>query len=187
MVKGLHFYRCFLTSGHSKRFSISPNIHPCAHIHTPKAVSALQGDSQFVGVRRLAQGRTDTPLGGAGDRSSKLLVTSQPPLPPEPNAARFTVPTPPLLHDRPCASFLPDTLPQLPVPDQQKEDGPTPPVQPSQSRVPKEAAAHSSTSSSLSNLPDSPRPPRSRGETVFRKTGFASLFTGLRCPSPPLN
>ena len=32
---------------------------------------------------RLAQGRLDTQLGGAGDRTSNLPVTSQPALPPE--------------------------------------------------------------------------------------------------------
>ena len=34
MVNGLHLYRAFLTSGHSKRFTISPNIHPFMHSFT---------------------------------------------------------------------------------------------------------------------------------------------------------
>ena len=34
-------------------------------------------------MRRLAQGHHDTQLGGAGDRTSNLAVTSQPALPPE--------------------------------------------------------------------------------------------------------
>ena len=50
---------------------------------------SMKGDSQLVEirVRRLAQGHPDTLLGGAGDRTSNLLVTSPPALPPEPHAA----------------------------------------------------------------------------------------------------
>ena len=53
------------------------------HIHTPTAVSTMQGDcsSGAVRVRHLSQGHLDT--GGAGDRTSNLPVTSQPALPPE--------------------------------------------------------------------------------------------------------
>ena len=49
-------------------------------------VSTMQGDIQLVGavsVRHHAQGHLDTPLGGAGDRTSNITVTSQPTLPPE--------------------------------------------------------------------------------------------------------
>ena len=35
-------------------------------------------------MRHLAQGHLDTQLGGTGDRTSNLWVTSQPPLPPLP-------------------------------------------------------------------------------------------------------
>ena len=50
-----------------------------AHIHTPTAEeSATQGDSQLFWL--LAQGHLDTPLGGAGDRTSNLTVTGQPTL-----------------------------------------------------------------------------------------------------------
>ena len=37
-------------------------------------------------MRRLAQAHLDTQLGGAGDRTSNLPVTSQPTLPPEATA-----------------------------------------------------------------------------------------------------
>ena len=40
-------------------------------------------------MRRLAQGHLAARLGGAGDRTSDLPVTSRPALPPEPHAARF--------------------------------------------------------------------------------------------------
>ena len=47
MVNRQHLYCAFLTSGHSKRFIILPNIHP--FIHTPTVVvSATQGNSQLV-------------------------------------------------------------------------------------------------------------------------------------------
>ena len=54
-----------------------------AHIHTPTAESATQGDSQL----RSSQGEAALTLGGAGDRTSNLPVTSQPAVPPEPHAA----------------------------------------------------------------------------------------------------
>ena len=46
----------------------------------------MQGDSQLVRSSQgemLAQGPRDIQLGGAGDRTSNLTVTSQPTLPPE--------------------------------------------------------------------------------------------------------
>ena len=43
--------------------------------------------TEAVGVRGFAQGHLDTQLGGAGDRTSDLPVTSQPALPPEPHGA----------------------------------------------------------------------------------------------------
>ena len=46
--------------------------------------------SGAVRVRRLAQGHLDTPLGGAGDRTSELQVTIRPALPPVPHAAAAT-------------------------------------------------------------------------------------------------
>ena len=88
MVNGLHLYSAFLTSGHLKPFSIFPNIH--AQIHTPTAESATHAtvsSSGAVRVRRLAQGHLDTQLGGAGIRTSDLLVTSKPALPPEQRTA----------------------------------------------------------------------------------------------------
>ena len=53
-------------------------------MHTPTAESTMQGDSQLR-VRHLAkgQGHHDTQLGGAGDRTGDLAVTSPPALPPE--------------------------------------------------------------------------------------------------------
>ena len=96
MLIGLNLYGDFLTSGRSKRFTIQPNIHPFMHAFThefqPRRATA--GWSGVVRVRRrLAQGHLlHTPLGGggAGDRTSNLLVTSQPALPPEPHAQDVT-------------------------------------------------------------------------------------------------
>ena len=34
VVSGFHLYSAVLTSGHSKRFTISPNIHPFMHTFT---------------------------------------------------------------------------------------------------------------------------------------------------------
>ena len=52
-----------------------------AHIHTLTAEFTMQGDSQLVGSSQgevcLAQGRLDTQLRGAEDRTSNLLTTSQ--------------------------------------------------------------------------------------------------------------
>ena len=50
-------------------------MHPFTHRQP-----ARQG---AVRVRRLAQGHLDPQLGGAGDLTSNLPVTSQPTLPPE--------------------------------------------------------------------------------------------------------
>ena len=53
------------------------SIH--AHIHTPMAVSATQGDSQLVegsqGDVSLLRDTSTQWLGGAGDRTSNLPVT----------------------------------------------------------------------------------------------------------------
>ena len=73
-----------------KRFTILPHIHPFiyTYIHTLTAESATQGDSQLVRNGRGEASRSGTPrqlLGGAGDRTRDLLVTSRPALPPEPN------------------------------------------------------------------------------------------------------
>ena len=59
------------------------------HIHTPTAESTPQGVSQLRAdrVRRLAQGHLDAPLGGAGDRTSDLPVTSRRAPPPGPPSA----------------------------------------------------------------------------------------------------
>ena len=60
-----------------------------AHIHTPTARQPCKvtvSSSGAVRVRRLAQGQLDIQLGGAGDRTSNLPVTSQPALPPDPYA-----------------------------------------------------------------------------------------------------
>ena len=73
-VNGLHLYSSFLTSGHSKCFTILTIIHPC--MHTPTAESTMPGDSQLIRINRLAQGQLDTQLGGAGDLNSDLLGTS---------------------------------------------------------------------------------------------------------------
>ena len=53
----------------------------------PRATASWSG---AVRGRRLAQGHLD-PLGGAGDRTRDLQVTSQPALPPEPHAPQPAV------------------------------------------------------------------------------------------------
>ena len=59
-----------------------------AHIHTPMAEeSATQGVRSGQGEGVSLRGHLDTRLGGAGDRTSNLQVTSRPALPPEPHAA----------------------------------------------------------------------------------------------------
>ena len=88
-MNGLYLYSAFLTSGRSECFTIfapHPPIH--AHIHTPMAESATQGDSQLV---RSSQGEalcSGTPR-GAGDQTCNLPVANQPDLPPEPHAAPY--------------------------------------------------------------------------------------------------
>ena len=44
-------------------------------------------------MRRLAQRHHDTPLGGAGDRTSDLPSTSRPALRPEPQSALLVIQT----------------------------------------------------------------------------------------------
>ena len=58
-----------------------PTIH--SSIHTPAAESTTASSTGAVGVRSLAQGHLDTVLGGAGDRTSNLRVTSKPAQPPQ--------------------------------------------------------------------------------------------------------
>ena len=87
-VNGLHLYSAFLTIGHSKRFTILPHIHHSrTHSRTDGGVNHARRQPArrelTVRVRCLAQGHLDTQLGGAGDRTNNLQVTSQPALPPE--------------------------------------------------------------------------------------------------------
>ena len=56
--------------------------HSPIHTHTD-AWRVTASSSRAVMVRRLTQGHLHTQLGGAGDRTSNLPVTSQPALPPE--------------------------------------------------------------------------------------------------------
>ena len=87
MVNGLHFYSSFLTSGHSKLFTISHcnTIHPFMHTFTHRwrsqPCNATASSPGAVRVRCFAQGHLNTRLGGAGDRPSNLPVTSHPALP----------------------------------------------------------------------------------------------------------
>ena len=98
----LYLYSNFIIpSGHPKRFTHSP-IHTHTHIfthsythtfththiHTPTAVaSAMQSDSQLVrssqGEGVLLRDTSTLELGGAGDRTGNLAVTSRPSLLPE--------------------------------------------------------------------------------------------------------
>ena len=90
-VNGLRLYSAFVTSGCSKHCTTLHNVHPCIHTfkhrRRNKPRKGTAGSSGAVRVRRLAHGHLETQLGGAGDRTSNLLVTSsQPALPPEPHA-----------------------------------------------------------------------------------------------------
>ena len=90
MVNALHAYSALLTSGHSKRFTILPKIHPFTHTFTQRRRSepcrATTSSPGAVRVRVLVLG-LNPQLGGAGDRTNNLTVTSRPALPPEPHAA----------------------------------------------------------------------------------------------------
>ena len=95
------FILYFLTSGHSKHFTILPHFHQFMDTFTHRRWSQLAtaSSSGAVRVRRLAQGHLDALL-GARDRTSNLLnlPTSRPTLPPEPHAARLWCwPLPPLI------------------------------------------------------------------------------------------
>ena len=92
VVKELHSYSAALTSDHC---TILPNVHtfmPFTHSHSDGAVNqagrqpARQEPSGWGG---LAQGHLRTPLGGAGDRTSNLPVTSQPALLPDTHPAQI--------------------------------------------------------------------------------------------------
>ena len=89
MVNGLHLFSAFLTSGHSDTLYNTASHSPIhAHIHTPAAESSMQGNSQLVMSSHGEASCSGTPLHssrGAGDRTSNLLVTSQPALPPQPH------------------------------------------------------------------------------------------------------
>ena len=66
---------------------VHPFVHTFAQQRKCKAGKVTASSSGTVRVRRLAQGHLDTRLGGAGNRTMNLPVTSQPALPPEPHAA----------------------------------------------------------------------------------------------------
>ena len=90
IVNGLHLYSDFLTSGHSKRFTTFPNIHPFTQRRWCRLRMATASSSVALRVRCHALGQLHTLLGGAGDRTSNLPVTSQPALPSEPHATRLS-------------------------------------------------------------------------------------------------
>ena len=73
----------FVTSGHTKSFTILPHNHPFMHAFTHRRrrqpCKATASSSAAVRVRCLAQGH----LGASGDRTSNPAVTSQPDLPPD--------------------------------------------------------------------------------------------------------
>jgi hypothetical protein len=76
MLNGLHLCSVFLTSGHSKHFTVSPHIHPFKHTFTHRRRSeprkATVSSSGAVRVKCLAQEHIDT-------QTSNLPVTSQQP------------------------------------------------------------------------------------------------------------
>ena len=64
MLNGLYLYSASLTSGHSKRFTILPHIHPFMNTFTHRRrcqpCKASTNSSGAGGVRCLAQGHLDT-------------------------------------------------------------------------------------------------------------------------------
>ena len=85
-LNGPHLFSAFLTIDHPIRFTLLPHIHHSrTHSHTDGGVSHARRQPArrelTVRVRCLAQGHLDTQLGGAGDRTNNLQVTSQPALP----------------------------------------------------------------------------------------------------------
>ena len=91
MVNGLQLCCAFLTSGHSKRFTILPNIHPSMHTFTHwrrrQTCRARASSSGAVRVRTPRRSASQ----GVRDQTSNLPVTSQLALPPEPHAAPQSV------------------------------------------------------------------------------------------------
>ena len=77
-----HWSKCSKNAYPNKRFTVLTDIHPFMHTFTHRRRSqprrATASSSGATRVRRLAQGYHDTRLGGAGDRTSNLAVTSQP-------------------------------------------------------------------------------------------------------------
>ena len=78
----------FIQRFYPQRFTVLTDIHPFMHTFTnrrwsqPRRATASSSGA-IVRVRRLAQGHQDTrQLGGAGNRTSNLTVTSQPALKP---------------------------------------------------------------------------------------------------------
>ena len=71
VVNGLHLYcGAFSTSGHSKRCTISPNLHPFMHTFTHTTVeSTTQGDGQLGRGSQGEASRSGTleERGGAGE------------------------------------------------------------------------------------------------------------------------
>ena len=49
-VNGRHLNSAFLTSGHSKCFTILANIHPSKHTHTLTAVSTIESTASWSGA-----------------------------------------------------------------------------------------------------------------------------------------
>ena len=73
---------------HSERFADAFIQSDFEHTFThQRPHTTTASSSGAVRVRRLTQGHRNTQLGGAGDRTSNLPVTSQPALPPETHAA----------------------------------------------------------------------------------------------------
>ena len=82
--KGAAFISLFIvTRAHPKRFTIFPDIHPFMHTFTHRQrCQPCRATASSSGAVDL-----DTQLGGAGDRTSNLAVTSKPARPPELHAA----------------------------------------------------------------------------------------------------
>ena len=83
IIHRLHSHTAFLSSGHSKRFTTLPNIHPFIHTFThrrwsqPRKATASSSGAVRASCSTLRE---------TGGRTSNLPATSQPSLPPKPRA-----------------------------------------------------------------------------------------------------
>ena len=83
MVNGVHVQSAFLTSGHSKHFTVLPKMHSFTHQRRcqPCKPARWEQSGRDVLLRDTSTFRRH------GDRTGNFPLTRQPTLPPEPHAA----------------------------------------------------------------------------------------------------